>query len=465
MDRSDAGDHRPEDGLHRRWENRVAGLSTGGTERAGWGAVWTALILGAVLALAFVTTGFAGSATTERVSVSSSGEQGNGDSYGYFGAAISADGRYVAFTSDASNLVAGDTNGTLDVFVRDRQLNTTERVSVSSTGHQGKGASWLPAISADGRYVAFTSEASNLVAGDGNHSYDVFVHDRKLDTTKRASVSSTGHQGDGDSWSEAISADGRYVALTSEASNLVARDTNDESDVFVRDRKRHKTSRVSVSTTEHQGDRGTYSAAISADGRYVAFTSYASNLVSKDTHKNTLFVRDRKLGTTRRMSGTGPPGRGSGAAISADGRYVAFDSHAPNLVAADTNDAYDVFVHNRKHHTTSRVSVSSTGDQGNGRSEYPAISADGRYVAFWSAASNLVAGDTNGMLDVFVRDRKHHTTSRVSLSSTGDQGNSRSQYPAISADGRYVAFPSAASNLVAGDTNTADDLFVRGPLP
>ncbi len=407
--------------------------------------------------------------TTRRVSVSSTEAQGNGVSVD---PTISSDGRYVAFTSIATNLVPGDTNRSDDVFVRDRKLGITRRVSVSSTETQGHASSAGPAISADGRYVAFGSEASNLVPGDTNGSQDVFVRDRKLGTTGRVSVSGTENEGNDDVnfGPPAISADGRYVAFGSEASNLVPGDTNGSRDVFVRDRKLGTTGRVSVSGTEAQanGDVSFGSPAMSSDGRYVSFVSEASNLVPGDTNRSRdVFVRDRKLGTTGRVSLSGTETQGNGdvdfeaPAISSAGRYVSFGSAASNLVPGDTNDTSDVFVRDRELGTTRRVSVSSTGAQGNRGSGDPAISSAGRYVSFRSDASNLVAGDTAGAVDVFVRDRKLGTTRRVSVSSTGAQGNSFSFEPAISSRGRYVSFSSDASNLVAGDTNGAFEVFVR----
>jgi Tol biopolymer transport system component len=229
------------------------------------------------------------------------------------------------------------------------------------------------------------------------------------------------------------------------------------------------TVRVSVSSSDTQANSRSMSPAISADGRYVAFESYASNLVAGDTNdRRDVFVGDRVTGTTERVSvsssGTQANSRSMSPAISADGRYVAFNSDARNLVAGDTNRAQDVFVHNRSTGTTRRVSKSSSGTQANQRSSTGGISADGRYVAFESWASNLVAGDTNDRSDVFVRDRATGTTQRVSVSSAGTQANQGSWDPAVSADGRYVAFGSYASNLVAGDTNDVGDVFLRGPL-
>ncbi|MEP6987284.1 MAG: hypothetical protein ABI970_16895, partial [Chloroflexota bacterium] len=401
--------------------------------------------------------------STERISVSSMGTQGNGRSYG---TALSADGRYVAFGSAASNLAPGDTNNADDVFVRDRQTGSTERVSLSPTVTTGNATSAMSALSADGRYVAFLSYASNLVPGDSNNMADIFVRDRQTGTTERVSVSSSGLQANNISTSPGISADGRYVVFDSNASNLVPGDTNNKTDIFVHDRQTGSTERISVSSTGTQGNNQSITSVISADGRYVAFISNASNLVSGTPNNyGDVFVRDRQAGTTERVSVsyTGAPSDdGSGApSISADGHFVAFYSHASNLVPNDTNDVYDVFVRNRQNNTTERVSVSSAGIEGNSQSTSPSISADGRYVAFFSQASNLVADDTNSVGDIFVRDRQTGTNVRVSLSTNGTEVNVESTTPVLSGDGRFVAFDSYASNLVADDTNNTRDIFVR----
>jgi Tol biopolymer transport system component len=255
----------------------------------------------------------------------------------------------------------------------------------------------------------------------------------------------------------AISADGRYVAYDSYATNLVPGDTNGWPDVFVHDTVSGTTTRVSVSSAGEQGNRDSYLGAISADGRYVAFESWSSNLVPGDTNGvEDRFVRDTVTNTTTRVV----VGGGS-VALSADGRYVAFDSEEHDLVPGDTNGVRDVFVLDTVAKTTARASVSSTGVQGIWESYDPAISADGRYVAFTSGAYNLVADDTNTRGDVFVRDTVAKTTTRVSLGAAGQQGNGNSSQPSISADGRYVAFTADASNLVPGDTNGVEDVFVR----
>ncbi len=403
-----------------------------------------------------------------RVSVASDGTQGNSHSGT---PSISADGRYVAFRSSASNLVAGDTNGDDDIFVHDTQAGTTTRVSVASDGTQGNGNSGgPPSISADGRYVAFHSSASNLVAGDTNGTYDIFVHDTQTGATTRVSVASDGTQGNSHSYYSSISADGRYVAFRSNASNLVTDDTNEYRDIFVHDTQTGATTRVSIASDGAQGNGVSVSSSISADGRYVAFSSYATNLVAGDTNgDNDIFVHDTQTGATTLVSvasdGTQGGSGGSSPSISADGRYVAFSSYATNLVAGDTNGDNDIFVHDTQTGVTTRVSVASDGTQGNNGSAYPSISADGRYVAFRTYASSLVAGDTNGTYDIFVHDTQTGVTKRISVASDGTQGNGNSgSSPSISADGRYVAFSSNASNLVASDTNGSGDTF-RAPNP
>jgi PKD repeat protein len=358
--------------------------------------------------------------TTTRVSVASDGSQGNDWSQG---PSISADGRYVAFHSDASNLVSGDTNFAGDVFVHDRQTGQTTRVSVASDGSQGNGASGYNSISADGRYVAFFSYASNLVSGDSSGEGDVFVHDRQTGQTVRVSVASDGSQGNDRSWYPSISADGRYVAFCSSASNLVSGDTNYRDDVFVHDRQTGQTTRVSVASDGTQGNDASRYSSISADGRYVAFDSWASNLVSGDTNgEDDVFVHDRQTGQTARVSVASDGSQGNDdswdPSISADGRYVAFYSSASNMVSGDTNGVDDVFVHNRQTGQTTRVSVASDGSQGNDDARRASISADGRYVAFESHASNMVSGDTNGEIDVFVHDRGDGGPSGPTLSAS-----------------------------------------------
>jgi len=401
--------------------------------------------------------------TTTRVAVSTSGTQA--DSASYF-PSISADGRYVAFASIATNLVSGDTNGYQDVYVRDRNTNVTTRVSVTSGGLQGNGPSGEYGLSAspDGRYVAFASYASNLIAGDTNLAYDIFVRDRVSGTTTRASLTDTGAQASAGSFWPTISSGGTVVAFQSTATNLVSGDTNGLSDSFVRNTATGTTKRVSVSSSGSQANGDSFYPSVSADGLHVAYQSYASNLVADDSNSNIdVFLRDLGAGATSRGSVADAQAHSTGedASVNHDGRYVAFESSAPNLVAFDSNAMTDIFVRDTTVGTTTLVSISTGGAQGNAECYNPDISADGSYVTFSSSATNLVSGDTNGYTDIFVRDVQSGTTTRVSVSSAGTQANNSSVSPSISADGRYVAFRSSATNLVTGDTNSTYDIFVR----
>jgi Tol biopolymer transport system component len=403
------------------------------------------------------------------LSVTSDGAQGNDES---FSPSISADGRFVAFHSDASNLVPEDTNGSPDVFLHDRLTGVTEIVSVASDGTHGDSTSKDPSISADGRLVAFWSYAGNLVAGDTNMLVDIFVHDRQTGETTRVSVTNIGGQSCGDHPS--ISADGRFVAFQSICTNLVPHDNNYWSDVFVHDRQTGATEIVSISSDGIQGNGESGSPVISADGRLVAFESTSDNLVPEDTNAaKDLFVRDRQAGSTERVSVASDGTQSNEScgysacslSISANGRFVAFQSIASNLVPGDTNDWTDVFVHDRQTGETTCVSIGIHGAQGNDVSSNPFISPDGRYVAFDSIASNLVPGDSAYYYDVFVHDRQTRVTTRVSVNIDDEEGNGYSRHPKISANMQWIAFCSDASNLVPGDTNGYQDIFEAEWVP
>ncbi|MEW6743266.1 MAG: calcium-binding protein [Planctomycetota bacterium] len=409
---------------------------------------------------------------TTRVSVDPAGADGDDGSELWGNQAISGDGRFVVFRSYATNLVAGDTNRMPDAFLRDRLTGETTRVSVSSDGRQPNGRSGDPCVSLDGRYVAFDSYATNLVSDDRNGACDVFVHDRLTGETTRVSVDSWGGEGNYLSGRPSISGDGRYVAFKSLATNLVRDDMNGWTDVFVHDRVTGETTRVSVSSDGTEGDRESghpFAPWISADGRYVAFPSDATNLVACDRNGYTdVFVHDRHAKETTRVSVSSSGAEANQAswypALSSDGRYVAFLSGASNLVPGDANDLLDVFAHDRATGETTRVSVSSTGAEGDFDSRDPAISGDGRYVAFTSAANNLAPGARKGS-DIFVHDRATRKTTCTSPNFAGIRGFNYVDcvYPSISADGRYVAFTALGTGLVPGDTNESYDVFVRGP--
>jgi hypothetical protein len=428
--------------------------------------------------------------TTIRVSVATDGTQGNDISSRFSRPVISADGNITAFDSIATTLVPGDTNNRADVFVHDSVTGVTERVSVSSSGVQGRQDSQNPTIDGDGNLVAFDSSSKNLVPNDANQLPDVFLHDRTTGKTSRVSVAMDGGDADGPSFLASISANGRYVAFMSDATNLVPQDTQGQRNVFVRDLKQQKTELVSVASDGSLANSSSASPSISADGKVVAFASFASNLVPNDTNDQfDVFVRNRATQTTVRVSvatdGTQGDQSSTFPAISGSGKVVAFASNATNLIKNDTNERQDVFLHVLKSAKTARVSITYQGKQANSQSVGPGIRGgsvwgpsvnfDGSRIAFDSIATNLVPGDTDTCdpfyqetgtcPDVFVRDRANHTTIRVSVGAGEVQENDASTDPFIDASGLNVVFFSAASNLVAGDTNTCPVFPTPGHCP
>lgn len=402
---------------------------------------------------------------TVRVSVSTDAVQANQDCRD---PAVSGDGRFVAFSSTATNLVPFDTNGVADIFVHDRVTGVTSRVSLSATGEQANGLSREPTLSHDGRYVAFSSTATNLVAGDANGQQDIFRVDRQTGEVQLVSVTSAGAQANAACWAPALTADGGGVVFDTSASNLVASDTNGVSDVFYKI-VGGAIKRLSVGESSVQGNDLSSFGSPSADGLLVVLESWASNLVSWDWNGvGDVFVRDRGANTITLVSVSSEGTQGSFSSYGASmgggavaGGCVAFMTASNNLVAGDTNGKIDVFVRDLSLGATSRASVATGGTQANGQSLHPSISADCGFVAFDSDANNLVDGDTNAATDVFVCDRATGRTWRASVTSGDAQATGASGYPAISADGRYVVFESSATDLVPGDTNGKIDLFVR----
>lgn len=382
---------------------------------------------------------------------------------------ISGDGRFVAFSSSASNLVPGDTNNEYDVFLHDRLTGIVDRISVDSSGGQADDRSFSPVISTDGRFVAFESWAGNLVSGDTNSTADIFVHDRVSGMTSRVSVDSGGVEGGSSSTRPSISSDGRFVAFDSWASNLVPGDSFNRMDVFVHDRSTGITSIASVDSLGMQGNNDSLSASISGDGRYVAFTSLVRSFDPADNNlAEDIFVKDMLTGQISRVSvdsnGLEANELSRFSSISGDGRFVVFESYATNLVPGDTNSVRDIFLHDRASGQTTRVSVNAWGVEGNHQSSFPEISDDGRFVSFRSDAHNLVPGDSNILRDIFVRDLAAARTTRVSVDSTGAESDGTCQSSALSADGRFVAFSSDATNLVTKAPNDYTDVFVHDRL-
>ncbi len=400
----------------------------------------------------FVLSSTCAGQSTVRVSIGSGGSEANGASGG---AVISVDGRIVAFPSLASNLVSGDTNGTSDVFVLDRLTGITTRVSVDSGGAEIAAPSDYPSISADGRYVAFETTTHPK---PGHTVPILFVRDRELGVTTLVCATPASGR-----FFSSVSADGRSIAY-------VCFGFFPTTQVYVSDLQSGTRTQVSVNSSGEASNGSDGFPSISADARWVSFFSTGTNLVSKDSNGvGDVFVHDRQTGTTTRVSVGDAGAQANGASlessISVNGRFVTFRSLATNLVLSDTNAVSDVFVHDRDTGTTSRISLDSSGIEGNGESLAPWISGDGRLVAFSSLASNLIPGDSNSAADTFVRDRQTGTTMLASVDSGGNLANGQSSTTSISFEGRYVSFSSSASNLVTGDTNGVTDAFVhdRGP--
>ncbi len=390
---------------------------------------------------------------------------------------ISGSGQFIAFASDAANLLlfAIDTNGFSDIYVHDKSNRRNTRVSVASDGTQADNNSRTPDISDDGRFIAFASDATNLIGAgnDTNGMTDIFLHDRQTNVTTRVSVDSGGAEADDNSQNPAISADGRFIAFSSDATNLIGTDTNGFRDIFLHDRLTGVTTRVSVASDGTEGDNNSHTPSVSSDGRFVAFASDATNLLGAggDINASTdIFVHDTTTGITTRVSVSSAAVAGDNVSvspsISSTGQFTAFASDATNLLGAgfDTNIARDIFVHDSATGATTRVSVGPGGIEANGFSLTPAISGNGWLVAFASSATNLLGagGDTNAAQDVFFYDRTTGVTSRLSEATDGTQANNNSQAPAISGDGLFSAFSSDASNLLGagGDTNGFRDIFV-----
>jgi Tol biopolymer transport system component len=453
------------------------------------------------LGLGFVGWVGLGSAATDDTVLASrasgaDGAKGNGLSRA---PSLSVDGRFVAFSSGASNLDPDDSDSIYDVFVRDLHTDRTVLASRASgaDGAKGNGASTESSISADGRFVVFASESSNLDPDDSEEvrtsvsitpTVDVFLRDLQTNTTVLVSRASgaDGTNGNGGSWDPSVSPYGRFVAFSSNASNLDPYDSDETSDVFVRDLHTNRTVLASRASGADgaKGNGGSGEPSLSADGRFVAFTSMASNLHADDAYSTAdVFVRDLQTNSTEVVSRrSGPAGAlgGWGAwgpSISGDGHFVAFTA----LSSLDRDDREvddgDVYVRHLRTSITTLVSRASgpAGADGNNDSDQASISADGRSVAFASSASNLHPYDSNTdrARDVFVRDLRTRRTALVSRASgpAGAAGNDSSQDPSISADGRFVAFGSGASNLHRDDRDSPDlanqDVFIRevGPSP
>jgi Tol biopolymer transport system component len=380
-------------------------------------------------------------ATTERIS---SALTGGPPAERSFFPRVSATGRYVTFSSAAPDIVRGDTNNTGDLFLRDRRTGRTERVSVSSKEKQGNSYSrGSGAPSPDGRYVAFESDASNLVRGDTNGQQDIFVRDRRSGTTRRVSLGPNGVQANGPSFDAKITADGRYVTFTSVATNLVPGDTNNDRDVFVRDLKAGRTWLASSTSDGRPANRTSESGVTSPDGRFVYFASNADNLEEGAPFTTSVYRKDLRTGAVRRVSTSETGGLllfGRLPSLSGDGNLLAY-SGAPTLGGFDQAYVKDL--------RTDKVVVASIGVDGQPANHYisnPTISASGRYVAFDTSATNMHPTWTPPG-SVVVRDLRAATTTIGSVSTTGQPVDNGHQPVPVVSDGG-VAFMSASPTIV-----------------
>ena len=379
---------------------------------------------------------------------------------------LSADGKKVVFHSEATNLVEPSTNDRFQIFVADLESGELEMVSLNDDGVAGNGNAYHASISADGSRVVFSSDSTTLVPGEQTSFEDIYVRDLNTGTLERLSVNSSGEVGNSASTRPSISHDGSRVAFASRARNLVPGDTSYGRDIFVKDLAQGWMRRINLGPRAEEANRLSNHPIISGNGRFVAYTSHADNLVEGDTNgRQDVFVHDLATGQTERVSVASDDVEGNGTSyepsISDDGRFVAFYSRADNLVEGDTNEALDVFVRDRQLGTTERVSLTYRGEQSQGASFRAAISGDGSCVGFVSAAPDMVEREGYGWDEVYVRDRVRGVTEKISVGSRGARTKASSTAPTLSHDGSKVAFTSWASNLMNEETRNRADIYLR----
>jgi PKD repeat protein len=408
------------------------------------------------------------STTITKLTNGANGAEANGSS---INPSVSADGRYAVFESTASNLIDGDLNNSSDIFLVDTANGTIQRISEPAGGGDASGSSNNPSISANGQFIVFESFAPNLVANDTNNAVDIFIYDRLSQSLERVSVASNNTEGNSHSFSPSVSADGRFVTFYSISSNLAAGDNNRAVDVFVRDRNSGETRIVSTDSNGNPGNMASWQPVISADGQFIAFSSNASNLVSGDTNGvQDIFLYEMSSTNITMLSkaNDGTPGNALSAypAISASGDYVVFESDASNLVSGDGNGLTDVFVADVLQSSVTRISITTDGGDSNAPAYQPRISQDGRFVSYYTYASNIVQPDPNDVEDVFLYDQHTGAIDMITRTAAGEPSNGSSFTAALNSDGLYVITSSLASNFDPADTNDLEDiyLFDRGTI-
>ncbi|MGE3310107.1 MAG: S8 family serine peptidase, partial [Limisphaerales bacterium] len=395
------------------------------------------------------------------VSHAANGRWGTGRS---FQPSISEDGRWVAFVSAATNLVAGDDEGFLDVFLRDRETDAVERVSQTRSGAGGQGDSESPSVSADGRFVAFVSSAANLVPGDGNQTRDVFLWDRTSRQVEMISLRTDGRNaGNGVSEVPMVSRDGNLVVFASDATDLVARDGNQVRDVFIRDRSKRVTERLSVASDGSEALDWSDAPTMSGDGAVVAFHSGAPNLVPGDTNQRwDVFVRNRSVGRTEALVGALAGDDDSlYPLVSGDGKWVAFSSASTNFAGGATQGRLVLLLIDRESGRIVRPGGLAPGVLPSADNYAFGISRDGRFVSLTTDEPGLAPGGELGFYRTFLYDRLRDLHEMVAVSDAGVVADDTSFYGPVSGDGRFLAFVSNAKALVPGDGNAVGDVFVR----
>lgn len=384
------------------------------------------------------------------------------------GSSFSSDENLLVFASDAANLVTGDTNASTDIFIANLTTGAIARVSVTSTGAQADGPSFFPSISADGRYVAFQSYATNLVANDTNGTADIFVKDLQTGTVTLISSSATGTLGNNFSSLPAISSNGQFVVYSSFATNLSPDDTDATVDVYRKNVQTGAIDVVSRSAAGVKADQASSNPAISADGRYVAFATSATNLLPASADNNGKIDVYRKDMSSNAIalvssssSGTIGSADSASPSISSDGNIIAFLSAATNLVTGDANTKTDVFTKNMTTAATTRISVANDGSELTADSNNPSMSSDGTKITFVTAATTVVTGDTNALADVFVRDTGANTTTRANTQAGGVQSAGGGDGGRLSPSGVKMAYFTGAADLNANDTNGLFDVYVK----
>ncbi|WP_262273248.1 hypothetical protein [Microvirga yunnanensis] len=395
-----------------------------------------------------------------RISTAANGAEALGASSS---AQFSPDGRSVLFKSDAPNLIAGGTNGTTHIFLKDLTTHAITRLSTTADGLEANGNSYDVQMTPDGRFMVFTSIADNLVSNDHNNKHDIFLKDLTTHAITRLSTTPAGEEANGFSFEPRLSPDGQFLMFTSNAVNLGA-DNFLSSEIFLKNLTTKDITRITVAADGTPGSVGGDQPLFSPDGHSIVFRSFSSKLVANDTNTSwDIFLRDQ-FGTitllSKAVDGTQGNSFSSNPQFSPDGQYVLFESNANNLIAGDGNNQLDVFLKDIHSGAVTLLSRTADGTQGDRGSYNARFSPEGRYIVFESDATNLVADDNNGQTDIFVKDLVGGTVTRLSTAADGTEADFESSFAQFSPDGRFVTFESEATNLVDGDTNGTSDIFV-----